>query len=349
MSEFTAADRRWMRRAMTLARRGWGRTSPNPMVGAVIVRNDELVGEGWHVEYGAAHAEMAALARASIHARGATLYVTLEPCNHVGRTPACAPALVDSGLARVVIGANDPNPIAKGGADTLRRGGVVVDAGLYADEAVEMNAAFHSRFIRERPFVTLKLAVSLDGGIANPTTGVSRLTGKAAERIVHQMRASHDAIAVGSGTAIADDPQLTVRGVRRPRIEPTRIVFDRRGRLPATGKLVRTAKKQPTLVVTEPGAGEGLSRLESRFLNRPLSRGRSDRSESGASIRSCSKVAQRSQGPCSQGDWLIASLSFRRRPCWDRERSVLSHFRPVTRPSPSHDGELSNRHASRMT
>jgi diaminohydroxyphosphoribosylaminopyrimidine deaminase/5-amino-6-(5-phosphoribosylamino)uracil reductase len=164
---------------------------------------------------------------------------------------------VDAGLARVVIAASDPNPIAKGGADTLRRGGVVVEAGLYADEATQLNAAFHSRFARERPFITLKLAISLDGGIANPVTGVTRLTGKAAERVVHLMRASHDAIAVGSGTAIADDPQLTVRGVRRPRIEPTRIVFDRQGRLPLTGKLARTARKQPTLVVTAPDAAHG--------------------------------------------------------------------------------------------
>jgi diaminohydroxyphosphoribosylaminopyrimidine deaminase/5-amino-6-(5-phosphoribosylamino)uracil reductase len=239
-----------MRRALALARRGWGRTAPNPMVGAVIVKNDEVIGEGWHVEYGAAHAEVAALARASIHARDATLYVTLEPCNHVGRTPACAPLVVDSGLARVVFAVGDPNPIAKGGAETLRRGGVTVESGLFADEALELNAVFHSRFTRDRPFITLKLAMSLDGGIANPATGVSRLSGKAAERIVHHMRAAHDAVAIGSGTAIADDPQLTVRGVRRPRIEPTRIVFDRRGRLPVKSRLVRTAKKHRTIVVT---------------------------------------------------------------------------------------------------
>jgi diaminohydroxyphosphoribosylaminopyrimidine deaminase/5-amino-6-(5-phosphoribosylamino)uracil reductase len=259
VSDFTAADRRWMRRALTLARRGWGRTSPNPMVGAVIVRDDEVVGEGWHAEHGAAHAEIAALARASEYARGATLYVTLEPCNHVGRTPACAPALVDAGLGRVVIAADDPNPVAKGGADTLRRAGIVVETGLFAADAAELNPAFHSRFARNRPFVTLKLAVSLDGGIANPGTGVARLTGKAAERAVHMMRAAHDAIAVGSGTAVADDPQLTVRGVRRPRIEPTRIVFDRRGRLSGTATLARTAKKVPTVLVTEPGAGRALA------------------------------------------------------------------------------------------
>ena len=239
-----------MRRALALARRGWGRTSPNPLVGAVIVRNDEVVGEGWHAEYGAPHAEIAALKSAREDVRGATLYVTLEPCNHTGRTPPCAPALVDAGLRRVVFGAHDPNPVATGGEGTLRRGGITVASGLYADESMEMNAAFHSRFTRDRPFITLKLAVSLDGGIANPATGVTRISGKAAERAVHRMRAGHDAIAVGSGTAIADDPQLTVRGVRRPRVTPLRIVFDRRGRLPETAGLVRTAQRLPTLVVT---------------------------------------------------------------------------------------------------
>ncbi len=247
-----------MRRALTLARRGWGRTSPNPMVGAVIVRNGEVVGEGWHAGYGAAHAEAAALDVAKGNARGATLYVTLEPCNHVGQTPACAPAVAAAGVSRVVYAARDPNPVAAGGDETLRRAGITVESGLYSDESAELNAAFHSRFMRDRPFVTLKLAVSLDGGIANPVTGVSRLSGKAAERTVHRMRAGHGAIAIGSGTAIADDPLLTVRGVRRPRVEPTRIVFDRRARLPLTGKLVRTANKYPTLVVTAPGAGEGL-------------------------------------------------------------------------------------------
>jgi diaminohydroxyphosphoribosylaminopyrimidine deaminase/5-amino-6-(5-phosphoribosylamino)uracil reductase len=230
------------------------------MVGAVIVKNDQPIGEGWHVEYGADHAEMSALARAGENAKGATLYVTLEPCNHVGRTPPCAPVIVDSGIARVIFAADDPNPVARGGAGTLRRGGLGVESGLFAGEAMDLNAAFHSRFSRERPFVTLKLAVSIDGGIANPSAGVSRITGKAAERMVHHMRAGHDAIAVGSGTAITDDPQLTVRGVRRPRVAPLRIVFDRRARLPLTSKLVKTAVKQPTLIVTAPGA-EGAAAL----------------------------------------------------------------------------------------
>jgi diaminohydroxyphosphoribosylaminopyrimidine deaminase/5-amino-6-(5-phosphoribosylamino)uracil reductase len=239
-----------MRRALTLARRGWGRTSPNPMVGAVIVKDGEVLGEGWHAEYGAAHAEIAALARASADARGATLYVTLEPCNHVGKTPACAPALVDARLARVVIAANDPNPVARGGTDTLRRSGIAVESGLLADESIELNAAFHARFTQQRPFVTLKLAVSLDGGIATEGTGGVRLTGKAAERAVHMMRAGHDAIAVGSETAVLDDPQLTVRGVRRPRVDPVRVVFDRRARLPLSSKLVRTARKHRTIVIS---------------------------------------------------------------------------------------------------
>lgn len=263
-----------MRRALTLARRGWGRTAPNPMVGAVLVRNGNIVGEGWHAEYGGPHAEVTALAAAGDAARGATAYVTLEPCNHQGQTPPCVPALIAAGVARVVYAVPDPNPVAGGGAAALQRAGVAVATDLEADAARELNAPFLHRYRSDRPFVTLKFAMSLDGAIADASRHPSWLTGPQARRAVHRLRAAHDAIAVGSGTAIADDPQLTVRGVRRPRVAPLRIVFDRRGRLPPTLRLVRTADRVPTMVVTGTPApasantlaGFGVERLDAESL-----------------------------------------------------------------------------------
>jgi diaminohydroxyphosphoribosylaminopyrimidine deaminase/5-amino-6-(5-phosphoribosylamino)uracil reductase len=264
MTSFTADDRRWMRRARALARRGWGRTAPNPMVGAVLVRGGARVGEGWHAEHGGPHAETVALHAAGDGARGATLYVTLEPCNHTGNTPPCTPAIIAAGVSRVVFAADDPNPKAGGGAAALRAAGIVVDAGLEAGEEHELNAAFHHRFVSDRPFVTLKLAVSLDGAIADASRTPGWLTGDRARREVHRLRAAHDAIAIGSGTALADNPSLTVRGVRSPRVAPLRIVFDRRVRLPVGSTLVRTARKRPTLVVTDPAPPAVASDLAAR-------------------------------------------------------------------------------------
>jgi diaminohydroxyphosphoribosylaminopyrimidine deaminase/5-amino-6-(5-phosphoribosylamino)uracil reductase len=220
------------------------------MVGAVVVQNGRLIAEGWHAEYGGPHAEVVALERAGDAARGATLYVTLEPCNHTGKTPPCAPRVIASGVRRVVFAARDPNPAAAGGAGAMREAGLIVEEGLEGEKAWELNAAFHARFSLTRPFITLKLAVSIDGAIAAEPGKSGWLTGPKARRDVHVMRAGHDAVAVGSTTAIVDDPQLTVRGVRSPRVPPVRVVFDREGRLPVTSKLVKTAGKWPTLVVT---------------------------------------------------------------------------------------------------
>lgn len=250
-----ADDARHMRRALRLARRGWGRVSPNPLVGAVIVRDGAVVGEGWHAEYGGPHAEVHALRAADDRARGATAYVTLEPCNHWGRTPPCVDALLGAGVARVVVAAADPHPIASGGAARLRSAGVEVDVGLLADEAVELNAPFFRDVTGgARPWVTLKLAVSIDGAIADHTRSPAWLTGAESRRMVHHMRAGHDAVAVGIGTALADDPALTVRDVPAPRVPPLRVVFDRAARLPLTSALVRTARDVPTCVVCAPDA-----------------------------------------------------------------------------------------------
>jgi diaminohydroxyphosphoribosylaminopyrimidine deaminase / 5-amino-6-(5-phosphoribosylamino)uracil reductase len=245
----SSRDRAYMRRALVLARRGWGWTAPNPMVGAVVVRDGETVGEGWHAEFGGPHAEVVALERAGERARGSTVYVTLEPCAHAGKTPPCTDALVRARVARVVCAVRDPNPVAAGGTQRLEAAGVEVEFGVEEEEAIELNAPFFHALSSPRPFVTLKLATSIDGAIAD-ASGTSRwLTGEKARHYVHRLRAGHDAVAVGVGTAIADDPSLTVRSGRRPRVPPARIVFDRRARLPADSSLVRTARETPTLVL----------------------------------------------------------------------------------------------------
>jgi diaminohydroxyphosphoribosylaminopyrimidine deaminase/5-amino-6-(5-phosphoribosylamino)uracil reductase len=238
-----------MRRALHLARRGWGRTAPNPLVGAVVVRDGEAVGEGWHAEYGGPHAEVAALAAAGERARGATVYVTLEPCNHHGKTPPCTDALLAAGVRRVVAAVADPNPIAGGGAGRLHAAGVAVTVGVAEAAARELNAPFLHAQRSARPWVTLKLALSIDGAVADHTRGPGWLTGPRARREVHRLRAGSDAVAVGIGTALADDPALTVRGVPAPRVPPLRVVFDREARLPPAGRLARTARDVPVLVV----------------------------------------------------------------------------------------------------
>jgi diaminohydroxyphosphoribosylaminopyrimidine deaminase/5-amino-6-(5-phosphoribosylamino)uracil reductase len=243
-------ERAMMRRALALARRGWGQTAPNPMVGAVVVRDGAVVGAGFHARFGEAHAEAAALAAAGDAARESTVYVTLEPCNHHGKTPPCTEALIAAGVKRVVAATRDPNPEAKGGAERLRAAGIEVDFGVEADAASELNAPFiFAATGSTRPWVTIKLALSLDGAIADAGRGQRWLTGDKARREVHRLRAGHDAVAVGIGTALADNPQLTVRQGKRPRTAPLRVVFDREARLPVKSKLVESARRTPTLLI----------------------------------------------------------------------------------------------------
>jgi diaminohydroxyphosphoribosylaminopyrimidine deaminase/5-amino-6-(5-phosphoribosylamino)uracil reductase len=234
------------------------------MVGAVVVRDGVVVGTGWHAEFGGPHAEVAALVAAGERARGADVYVTLEPCAHQGKTPPCVDALIAAGVRRVVIAAADPNPQAGGGAARLRAAGIDVVFGVEEDEAREFNAPFYFSFSGAvRPFVTVKLALSLDGHIAPGDRSRQWITGEPARRHVHRLRAGADAIAVGIGTALADDPELTVRVGRRPRVPPLRVVFDQSARLPLSGRLARTARKVPVWVLaTEPGAAarEGLEK-----------------------------------------------------------------------------------------
>ena len=246
----TRSDRRWMRRALGLAKRGWGQTAPNPLVGAVIVRNGVLVAEGYHARFGEAHAEVQALAQAGVMARGADVYVTLEPCSHSGKTPPCADALLAAGVRRVVAAVRDPGADSAGGAERLRSAGVAVELGMEERAARELNAPFFfSSADGGRPWITLKLALSIEGAIASASHAQRWLSNEASRRHVHRLRAQSDAVGVGVGTAIADDPLLTVRHGRRPRVAPLRVVFDRHARLPLEAKLVKTAYRVPTLVL----------------------------------------------------------------------------------------------------
>ena len=244
----------YMQRALALAARGWGQTAPNPMVGAVVVADETIVGEGFHARYGEAHAEVVALDAAGAVARGATLYVTLEPCVHFGKTPPCVGAILGAGIARVVVAVRDPSEIARGGIEALRGAGVAVDLGLERERAIELNAAFFNAHASRRPWVTLKLALSADGRIADPTAARRWITGPESRREVHRLRANNDAIAVGLGTVLADDPALTVRDVSAPRVPPRRIVFDRRLRVPLDSELVRSSGEIETIVVSNPDA-----------------------------------------------------------------------------------------------
>jgi len=237
----TSPEERWMARALALAERGLYTTTPNPRVGCVIVRGGEILGEGFHERAGGPHAEVAALAdtRSRGHdPEGATLYCTLEPCTHTGRTPPCTDAIVAAGIARMVVAMADPNPQAAHGAQVLRAAGIAVDVGLMEREARALNCGFVSRVTRSRPWVRMKVASSLDGRTAL-ADGASRwITGAEARADGHAFRARACAIVTGIGTVLSDDPELTVRAVTTPR-QPLRVVVDRRGHVPPQAKVLR--------------------------------------------------------------------------------------------------------------
>jgi diaminohydroxyphosphoribosylaminopyrimidine deaminase / 5-amino-6-(5-phosphoribosylamino)uracil reductase len=237
-----------MRRALELARLGRVGTHPNPMVGAVLVRDGVVVGEGYHERFGGPHAEVIALREAAGAARGATLYVTLEPCAHHGKTPPCVDAVIAAGVATVVIAALDPSPTAGGGAARLREAGIAVIDGVERDAAKSLNAAFYHVHEHGAPFVALKLAQSLDGRIAAAPGVRTRLTGAAAQAATHRLRAAHDAVLIGSTTALVDDPLLTVRGVHTG-TRPTRVVLDTAARLSPDSRLVASIPDAPLIVV----------------------------------------------------------------------------------------------------
>lgn len=247
-----------MARAVFLAGRGRGRTSPNPMVGAVVVSPDGIVvGWGFHARAGEAHAEVHALEMAGVRARGGTLYCTLEPCSHAGRTGPCAPRVAEAGIARVVAAIEDPDPRVQGqGFALLRSRGVAVEVGLGADAASELNQPYLTRVREGRPFVILKAAISADGCIAEGPGVRTRLTSARADRHAHQLRAEIDAIGVGSGTIRIDDPWLTARGVYRAR-PLTRVIFDRSLATPPSARVLSTLAVGPVIIVTTAQAAAG--------------------------------------------------------------------------------------------
>jgi diaminohydroxyphosphoribosylaminopyrimidine deaminase/5-amino-6-(5-phosphoribosylamino)uracil reductase len=248
------ADEAWMRRALDLAERGRGHVEPNPLVGAVVVREGLLVGEGWHQRYGGPHAEVHALAAAGLAARGATLYVTLEPCCHHGKTPPCTDAVLAAGIGRVVAAMMDPFPqVAGKGGEQLRAAGVRVDFGVGEGAARRLNAPYLKLLATGQPHVHLKWAMTLDGKIATRTGDSRWISNEASRRLVHALRGRMDAVVVGVGTVLADNPQLTARPPG-PRTA-ARVVLDSRGRLPTTSLLVQTARSIPTVVAV----GEDIS------------------------------------------------------------------------------------------
>jgi diaminohydroxyphosphoribosylaminopyrimidine deaminase/5-amino-6-(5-phosphoribosylamino)uracil reductase len=245
-------DERFMKEALTLARKGWGYTSPNPMVGAVVVRDGKIVGRGYHEAAGRPHAEVGALADAGENARGATLYVNLEPCNHDGRTPPCTQAILSAGISRVVAAMDDPNPgVAGGGNAFLQSRGVTVTRGVLEDEARRLNEVFVKFVGAQQPFVVLKCAATLDGRIATRTRDSKWVTGSRARSYVHEIRHGLDAIMVGIGTVISDDPSLTTRRAKgREGLDPVRIVLDTKLSVPEDAKVLRSSPDADTILVT---------------------------------------------------------------------------------------------------
>jgi diaminohydroxyphosphoribosylaminopyrimidine deaminase/5-amino-6-(5-phosphoribosylamino)uracil reductase len=273
-------DRFYMKRALRLAAKGRGRTSPNPMVGAVIVSRSRIVGQGYHHRAGDPHAEVLALKAAGKRARGGTLYVTLEPCCHTRkRTPPCVPALVESGLRRVVVAMPDPNPQVKGrGVSRLRRAGIDVTVGCCREESEQLNEAYIHWIKTGRPFLILKAAMTLDGKIAT-ASGESRwITGKEARLQVHRLRSQVDAVMVGIGTVLHDDPQLTARPLGNRARQPVRVILDSRLRIPLNAKVLSTKVGGEVMIVTTRHADkpriEDLQRLGATIVIVPAEHGR---------------------------------------------------------------------------
>ncbi len=257
----TLSDETYMRHALELAARGAGRVAPNPMVGAVIVRDGEILAEGWHHKYGDLHAERDALSKCGGKAPGATMYVTLEPCCHQGKQPPCTEAVIASGVARVVLGSDDPNPLVAGkGAKALHAAGIEVTAGVLKDECDALNEFFMHFITTKRPFTVMKYAMSLDGKIAC-YTGESRwVSGEESRRDVHELRNACSGIMVGIGTVLADDPMLNCR--IEGGVDPVRIVCDTNLRIPLDSKIVMSAHETKTIVATCAADAEKTAALE---------------------------------------------------------------------------------------
>jgi len=254
-------DEKWMKRVLRLAEAGRGRTSPNPMVGAVLVKRGQVVGEGYHAKIGEAHAEIIALHEAGERAREAILYVNLEPCTHFGRTPPCVSKVIKAGLKRVVIGMEDPNPLVNGkGIEALRKSGVDVKVGVLGGECRKLNEAFCKYILKKQPFVVLKIAATLDGKIATRNGESKWISGEASRRYVHRLRDQVDGVLVGIGTVLRDDPLLTAR--MKEGKEPYRIVLDSQLRIPEGAKVFEHSPSEVILATTGLAPYERIERLE---------------------------------------------------------------------------------------
>jgi diaminohydroxyphosphoribosylaminopyrimidine deaminase/5-amino-6-(5-phosphoribosylamino)uracil reductase len=248
-------DRAWMQLAIREARKGLGRTSPNPCVGAVVVKNNRLIATGFHAKAGTPHAEVHALRAAGEKARGATIYVTLEPCNHTGKTPPCTQAILAAGIKRVVVGMLDPNPlVAGGGCQTLAAQGLEVTQGVLAEECYSLNRPFSKHITTGLPWVIMKAGMSLDGRLALASGQCSWITNEQSRRQVHRLRDRVDAILIGSETALCDDPALTTRVAGRRGRDPLRVILDTALRLPPTAKMLHQASSAPTWIFCGPDA-----------------------------------------------------------------------------------------------
>jgi diaminohydroxyphosphoribosylaminopyrimidine deaminase/5-amino-6-(5-phosphoribosylamino)uracil reductase len=256
-------DEYWMKRALRFAEKGRGRTSPNPMVGAVLVKDDKVVGEGYHAKAGEAHAEIVALKKAGEKAKGAILYLNLEPCTHYGKTPPCAPQVIEAGVKHVVIGMEDPNPLIEGrGIEFLRRAGLAVQVGILEKECRKLNEAFCKFILEKVPFVILKVALTLDGKIATRDGNSKWISGEASRRLVHRLRDQVDGVLIGIGTVLRDDPMLTAR-IRGGR-DPYRIVLDSQLRIPEEAKVIGTPPSKSVIATTELAPRDKIEKLEKR-------------------------------------------------------------------------------------
>jgi len=259
-------DEQWMRKVLRLADKGRGRTSPNPMVGAILVKNGKVVGEGYHARAGEDHAEIIALQRARERARGATLYINLEPCTHYGKTPPCAPQVIKAGVKSVVIGMEDPNPLVRGkGIETLKKAGLNVHAGILERECQRSNEAFCKYITAKEPFIILKVAATLDGKIATQEGDSKWISGEASRRFVHRLRDEVDGVLVGIGTVLRDDPLLTTR-IKGGR-DPYRIVLDSRLKIPEEAKVFGDYPTKVIIATTKTAPKDKIERLEKRGVN----------------------------------------------------------------------------------
>lgn len=258
-------DESYMRRALEIARYAEGRTSPNPLVGAVVVNHGRIVGMGWHRKAGTEHAEIHALRQAGQLAQGAEIYVTLEPCSHYGRTPPCSQALIDAGVKKVVVAMKDPNPLVAGnGLAMLKSAGIEVIEGILGNEAAVLNEVFLKWITKKMPFTVLKTAMTLDGKIAAYTGASKWITNEVSRRYVHKLRDKYDGILVGIGTVLADNPSLTTRLADGEGKNPIRIIVDSKGRTPLNARVLTDNMAQSIIAVTEEAPQENIRALEAQ-------------------------------------------------------------------------------------